>query len=176
MNRFCCLLAVAATAVGCGAETWLFDPAAGADHLDGATVEDVGARDAVSAKEDAHLDLDDGFDPADDSGTDVAAVVPDVATACSVDGDCPGGAPHCNQSGVCARCTTAADCVSDAGPRVCSTSTGACVECISSADCSVTTMRPYCDTAADRCVQCLSNTNCGFESICLATHTCTKMF
>jgi hypothetical protein len=176
VNGLCCLLVAAAACVSCGPDTWSFDPDAGADHPDGAAVEDVGVRDAVSANDDADLDLENGFDPPDDSGTDVAAVVPDVATPCSVDGDCPGGAPHCNQSGICDRCRSAADCASDAGARICNASSGACVECISSADCSVTTMRPYCDTAADRCVQCLSDTNCGFESICLAAHTCTKMY
>ena len=178
MNRFWCLLVGAVTSAGCGPVIWSFDHDAGADHLDGATVEDVGVRDAVSPGEDADPDLADGFDPPDDVVIDVGPPVPDVTTACSVDSDCPGVLPHCNQSaGVCARCTSAADCASDAGARVCDMSTGACVECISSADCSVTTMRPYCDTAADHCVQCLSNTNCGFESLCqLATHTCTKMF
>ena len=177
MNRACCLLAVIVTAVGCGPQRWSFDQDAGAQTSDAAIVTDVGDHDAALQGDSEDADFDDGSEPYDDSRIDVGPV-PDVATPCSQDSDCPDAAPHCNASaGVCARCTMDLDCASDAGPRVCDTSTGACVECLSSADCSVGTMRPYCDTASDRCVQCLSNTNCGSESLCqLATHTCTRTF
>jgi hypothetical protein len=169
------LFAVAVTAGGCGAETWSFDHNAGAENLDAAMIQEVGNGDAA-AREDEDAELGDRSEPEDDARIDVAPL-PDVTTPCSVDSDCSGATPHCNQSaGICGRCQVDVDCASDAGPRVCNTATGACVECLSSADCSIGTLRPYCDTAADRCVQCLSNTNCGFESFCLPTHTCTKMF
>lgn len=181
MNRGCCLIAVLVSTGGCGPEKWFFDNDAGVEIVDAAEVQDVVRRDAVSqidTDEDAEVN-DDRPEPEDEDAVMDVAPVPDVMTPCSLDTQCPGGSPHCNQdAGLCDRCQMDVDCTSsDAGPRVCNTSTGTCVECVSSADCSIQTNRPYCDTAADHCVQCLSNTNCGFERFCLAaTHTCTQMF
>jgi len=180
VSRACFFVAMSVTAAGCGVQNWSFDHDAGAENLDAATVQAVPNGDATAwaDREDEDAELDDRPEPEEEDLVIDVGPVPDVTVPCSVDSECPGATPHCNQSaGVCTRCATAADCLSDAGPRVCNTSTGACVECLSSADCVVGTLRPYCDTAADRCVQCLSNTNCGFESLCqLATHTCTRMF
>jgi hypothetical protein len=174
------LLLTGLPTAACEPVTWSFDQDGGAEVRD-ATALDVDSEDAVPGSDAAREPPDSGSGADDASPAPVpdADAVPEAASPCSIDSDCPLEAPLCSASGLCFRCATASDCADDGGNsrgQVCNASTGACVQCTANSDCSSGGGLPYCYSATNRCVQCLSSAQCGFESICQATHTCSKMF
>jgi hypothetical protein len=174
------LLLTGLPTAACEPVTWSFDQDSGAEARD-ATAPDVDSEGAVADSNAAREPPDSG--PGADASPAPAPdadAVPEAASPCSIDSDCPLEAPLCSASGTCFRCATTSDCAGDGGNsrgQVCNASTGACVQCTANSDCSSASGLPYCYTATNGCVQCLSSAQCGFESICqLATHTCSKMF
>jgi Cys-rich repeat protein len=174
------LLLAGLPTAACQPVTWSFDQDGSAEASDAPALDvdsegSIPESDAARGPPDSGSGADASLAPTPD-----AEAVPEAASPCAVDSDCPLEAPLCSASGVCFRCAAASDCAGDGGNsrgRVCNASTGACVQCTANSDCSSGSELPYCYSATNRCVQCLSSAECGFESICqLATHTCTKMF
>jgi hypothetical protein len=95
---------------------------------------------------------------------DHACVAPD----CASDG-CSSSAPVCNaDTGMCAACTSAADCDQFGSTDVCDAASGACVECVSSSDCDPA--KPVCDSGACRGCQLDSECDsgaCGDDGSCV---------
>ncbi|MEO8549814.1 MAG: choice-of-anchor Q domain-containing protein [Kofleriaceae bacterium] len=62
-----------------------------------------------------------------------AAPPVDAAPACTIDTDCPAGAPHCASSRTCVECLDSSQC--DAAQPVCDTGTMACRTCTQDSEC-----------------------------------------
>jgi len=181
---------VAALAVGgCGAQEWAFDSDGGTQQvahtacasdsdcaLEGLHC-DVGSGECVACVNDSQCaqagsrrcDLalnrcvQCGLGSDCDPGQTCEPITHRCVVLCTDAGRCPPDAPICSQ-GLCAACTSNADCNQVPGGRVCDQSIGRCVECTSDYQCPQ--VEPNCDRTTGECVQCLDANDCPPGSFC----------
>jgi hypothetical protein len=188
------LTAVVATVavVGCGTQTWSFDPAAGGCGADSDCPEatlhcDTGSGQCVPCVVDTqctqpglgrcdaalHECVACGV-AGDCSGGQVCEPTSHTClTSCADGGACPAGASCDTARGVCIGCTSDADCASAAAGHVCDTGSGQCVACTQSSQCSSPTR--FCNPASNKCVQCLTGATCDDHVCDPVTFTCVNL-